>query len=438
MPSTLRTFFPTLVSAVESGATALRDLSGLGSRALRHFGADEDLAELKKLPPVVAVRLDALLCQSFEVAEKATRSTASDMLLSPGEVPYLRVDGVVKRQPQMEAWPVDFGDNEVLAWLRLLARTTKYSDMEYEWGGWRFRMQAQIQYRKGAPALAMSVRRLPNEIPEGHRLPKQFIEAIRCPQGLIIVSGPTGSGKSTTLASVVRSHLPAGGDNTDGLNVLLYEDPIEYRHTSGVHLIQQFELGPDFTNFGDALGKSALRKDPDIIIPGELREPAAVQAALDASDTGHLVISTMHLSTAATVVGRINSLAGIEYADKLSKNLSVVLCQSLVRLKGGGRVAAFEQLFIMPGDRSSLAKGTEVAQPALESRVRSDGFAQGSFSMEHSLAVLVALGRVSEEEAASAAVRPNDWRQNRRQLLEQAKNCTAELFKLYAAPNSSR
>jgi len=394
-------------------------------------------------PDELLAEIDALLertCPTVEAAsqppEVGTRreSVPSDWHMEPGVAVYLRRDGLLKPELEIPAWRTNWSE-PTAKWLKDLAAGPKCADIEHEWGGWRFRVHIQVSHRGIRPLAAVMLRRLPQTLPPALRLPKEFIEACKSPRGVAIISGGTGSGKSTTLALLVSKYLPQ-----EGLHIVTYENPIEFRHTSGTNLIRQYALGADFNTFGEALGEQALRADPEIIIPAELREPEAIRSALDAADTGHFVVGALHLSTAPTVVSRILNAAGQSYADKLAQSLTIVLCQTLVPVKGGGRVAVFEQLVVTPAVRSILAlvesRGSAEVAKTLDAEVASNGVRHGSFTIEHSLAVLIDQGRITMEAALGYAARPDVLRTRYNDLLSQARICSADLGQLYSSKTS--
>lgn len=387
--------------------------------------------------------INALLSQTCPTTEQHAlppevgqrkESLPSDWHMEPGVPIYVRRDGLLKVSgptPWRSEWSEDTS-----RWLKQLAAGPKCADIEHEWGGWRFRVHIQVSHRGVVPKAAVMLRRLPQTLPPSLRLPGEFVEACKAPRGVVVISGATGSGKSTTLALLVSKYLPQSGQH-----IVTYENPIEFRHTSGANLIRQYAMGADFNTFAEALGEQALRADPEILVPAELREPDAIRSALNAADTGHLVIGTLHLSTASTVVSRIIDAAGPAYADKLAQSLNIVLCQTLVPVKGGGRVAVFEQMVVTPAMRTVLAqvqaRGTAEVGKALEAEVSSNGLRHGSFTMEHSLAVLVEQGRITLPDALGYAPRPDELRTRLPDLQAQARVCAADLGKLYSSKTAS-
>ncbi|MGB0514226.1 MAG: type IV pilus twitching motility protein PilT, partial [Wenzhouxiangellaceae bacterium] len=233
---------------------------------------------------------------------------------------------------------------------------------------------------------------------EDLQAPPVFKDIIDVPRGLILVTGPTGSGKSTTLAAMV-DHL---NKNVAG-HILTIEDPIEFVHTSKKCLINQREVKKDTKGFNEAL-RSALREDPDIILVGELRDTETVRLALTAAETGHVVFGTLHTSSAAKTIDRvIDVFPGDEkemVRSMLSESLRAVIAQTLLKKVGGGRVAAHEIMIATPAIRN-LIREDKVAQ--MYSAIQT-GQNVGMTTLDQSLTELVRRGQVAKPEARRKAV----------------------------------
>jgi twitching motility protein PilT len=261
----------------------------------------------------------------------------------------------------------------------------------------RFRVNAFMQQR-GAGAV---MRTIPSKILslEDLNAPKAFGELAMQPRGLILVTGPTGSGKSTTLAAMVN-HI---NESMYG-HILTVEDPIEFVHESKRCLINQREVGPQTLSFTNAL-KSALREDPDIILVGELRDLETIRLAMTAAETGHLVFGTLHTSSAAKTVDRIIDV--FPAAEKemiramLSESLKAVISQSLLKTKdGSGRVAAHEIMVGTPAIRN-LIREAKISQ--MNAAIQT-GAALGMQTLDQCLTDLVRKNVISMAEARSAAL----------------------------------
>jgi len=228
--------------------------------------------------------------------------------------------------------------------------------------------------------------------------PQSFKEIINVPRGLVLVTGPTGSGKSTTLAAMI-DHL----NETVAGHILTIEDPIEFVHTSRKCLINQREVHRDTHGFNQAL-RAALREDPDIILVGEMRDIETIRLALTAAETGHLVFATLHTSSAAKTIDRIIDVfpAGEKamVRSMLSESLRAVVAQTLLKRLTGGRIPAHEIMIATPAIRN-LIREDKVAQ--MYSAIQT-GQNMGMHTMDQYMEDLVSRGIVSRQEAARKAV----------------------------------
>ncbi len=232
------------------------------------------------------------------------------------------------------------------------------------------------------------------------KCPPIFRELADTPRGLILVTGPTGSGKSTTLAAMVDHK-----NNTEYGHILTIEDPIEFVHESKKCLINQREVHRDTLGFNEAL-RSALREDPDTILVGELRDLETIRLALTAAETGHLVLGTLHTSSAAKTIDRIVDVFPAAEKDMvrsmLSEGLRAVISQTLMKKKGGGRIAAHEIMLGTPAIRN-LIRENKVAQ--MYSSIQT-GQKDGMQTLEQCLRDLVRRGLIDPAEAKRKANKP--------------------------------
>ena len=330
----------------------------------------------------------------------AVKNKASDLHLSAGLPPMIRVHGDVRR---INLPPMDHKD--VHGMIYDIMNDTQRKDYEEHLecdfsfaipGVARFRVNAFCQQR-GAGAV---MRTIPSKILTLEELnaPRIFSEISMHPRGLVLVTGPTGSGKSTTLAAMIN-HI---NENTYG-HILTVEDPIEFVHESKRCLVNQREVGPQTLSFNNAL-RSALREDPDVILVGELRDLETIRLALTAAETGHLVFGTLHTSSAAKTIDRIVDV--FPAAEKemvramLSESLKAVISQTLLKSKdGNGRVAAHEIMIGTPAIRN-LIREAKVAQ--MNAAIQT-GASVGMQTLDQCLTDLVRRNAISMAEARSAA-----------------------------------
>ncbi|MDD2662725.1 MAG: type IV pilus twitching motility protein PilT [Dechloromonas sp.] len=297
-----------------------------------------------------------------ELLAFSVKNKASDLHLSSGLPPMIRVHGDVRRinLPAMEHKDVHSMVYDIMNDAqRKTYEETLECDFSFEIPNLaRFRVNAFNQQR-GAAAV---FRTIPSKVLTLEELncPKIFKDIAEYPRGIVLVTGPTGSGKSTTLAAMV-DHI---NDNDYG-HILTVEDPIEFVHQSKKCLINQREVGPHTLSFSNAL-RSALREDPDVILVGEMRDLETIRLALTAAETGHLVFGTLHTSSAAKTIDRVVDV--FPAAEKemvrsmLSESLRAVISQTLLKTKDGqGRVAAHEIMIGTPAIRN-LIRENKVAQ----------------------------------------------------------------------------
>ncbi len=340
-----------------------------------------------------------------ELLAFSVKHNASDLHLSAGLPPMIRVDGDIRRinVPALEhkvvhALVYDIMNDKQRKDFEEFLET----DFSFEIPGLaRFRVNAFNQAR-GASAV---FRTIPSKVLtlEDLGCPQTFKEIVDVPRGLVLVTGPTGSGKSTTLAAM----MDYKNDN-DYSHILTIEDPIEFVHSSKKCLINQREVHRDTLGFAEAL-RSALREDPDIILVGELRDLETIRLALTAAETGHLVFGTLHTSSAAKTIDRIIDVfpAGEKsmVRSMLSESLRSVIAQTLLKKIGGGRIAAWEIMVGTPAIRN-LIREDKVAQ--MYSAIQT-GQATGMQTMDQALKELVQKGIVSRLDAKAKA-------QNKEQL----------------------
>jgi twitching motility protein PilT len=336
-----------------------------------------------------------------ELLAFAVKNKASDLHLSAGVPPMIRVHGDIRRinLPALEHKDVHalaydiMNDNQRKQYEENLECDFSFAIPNLA----RFRVNAYVQQR-GAGAV---FRTIPSRVLSLEELnaPKIFGEISQQPRGIVLVTGPTGSGKSTTLAAMVN-HV---NENEHG-HILTIEDPIEFVHESKKCLVNQREVGPHTLSFSNAL-RAALREDPDVILVGEMRDLETIRLALTGAETGHLVFATLHTSSAAKTIDRIVDV--FPAAEKemvramLSESLRAVIAQTLLKTKDGqGRVAAHEIMIGTPAIRN-LIRENKVAQ--MYSMIQT-GQSMGMQTLDQNLLELVKRNLVSVPEAKAKAM----------------------------------
>jgi twitching motility protein PilT len=329
----------------------------------------------------------------------------SDLLLTAGAPPLLRVDGEMR--PARNATPL--GPEQITSVLdgmltqELADRFEANKELDFSFG-WksRARLRANAFLQRQSPALA--VRLIPDLIPSFAELglPAVVERLVNLPHGLILVTGPTGTGKSTTLASMIdyiNSHRAC--------HILTLEDPIEYMHKHKMAAVNQREIGQDTLSFERGL-RASLREDPDVLLVGEMRDLESVRIALTMAETGHLVLATLHTNDAAQALDRVIDVFPAEHQQQvriqLAASLQAIIFQQLLPKIAGGRVAAFEVLMGTSAARNLIREGKTQQLRNVMSTSRDEGMQ----TLETSLNVLVGQGLVDLEVARSRSVHPND------------------------------
>ncbi|MBP9764405.1 MAG: type IV pilus twitching motility protein PilT [Gammaproteobacteria bacterium] len=323
------------------------------------------------------------------------KNNASDLHLSAGMPPVIRVDGDMRRvdmpaltHKEVHALIYDIMNDKQ----RKVFEEFFETDFSFEISGMaRFRVNAFTQDRGAGAAFRV----VPSKILTLEELnaPPIFKDIASHPRGIVLVTGPTGSGKSTTLAAMVDYVNTTRSDH-----IITIEDPIEFVHQSKKSLINQREVHRDTLGFKEAL-RSALREDPDVILVGELRDLETIRLALTAAETGHLVLATLHTSSAAKTIDRVvDVFSGDEkemVRGMLSESLRAVISQTLLKKDIGGRVAAHEIMLCTPAIRN-LIREAKVAQ--MYSAIQT-GRAVGMQTLDQCLQALVEKGIVNRKEA---------------------------------------
>ena len=332
----------------------------------------------------------------------SVKNKASDLHISAGEPPIIRVDGDMRRvnMPAMEHKEVHSMVYDIMNDKQRKAYEEHWeTDFSFEIPGVaRFRVNAFNQNR-GAAAV---FRTIPSKVLtlEDLDAPAIFKKISDKPRGLVLVTGPTGSGKSTTLAAMVDYK-----NDTEHGHILTIEDPIEFVHQSKKSLINQREVHRDTQGFDEAL-RSALREDPDTILVGEMRDLETIRLALTAAETGHLVFGTLHTTSAPKTIDRIVDVFPAAEKDMvrsmISSSLQAVISQTLLKRAQGGRVAAHEILIGTNAVRSMI-KENKIAQ--MKSALQT-GASEGMQTMDQSLQKLMTLGHITRDVAMKKADNP--------------------------------
>jgi len=341
-----------------------------------------------------------------ELLAFSVKNGASDLHMSAGLPPMIRVDGDVRR---INVPPLDHKTVHSMVYDIMNDKQRKdyeeffETDFSFEIPGVaRFRVNA-FNHNRGAGAV---FRTIPTKILslEDLNCPGVFRDIADNPRGVVLVTGPTGSGKSTTLAAMVDYK-----NNNEYGHILTIEDPIEFVHESKKCLVNQREVHRDTLGFNEAL-RSALREDPDIILVGEMRDLETIRLALTAAETGHLVFGTLHTSSAAKTIDRIVDVFPAEEKDMvramLSESLRAVISQTLMKKVGGGRVAAHEIMIGTPAIRN-LIRENKIAQ--MYSAIQT-GQAVGMQTLDQNLQDIVRRGVVTKQEARLKAANKDIFR----------------------------
>ncbi|MAA77741.1 MAG: hypothetical protein CL916_00660 [Deltaproteobacteria bacterium] len=381
------------VNAVSIKANFFNEiLKGFSGGAMETVSSDK--VQVSTSPIILSVLLHRVVSEG-----------ASDLHLSAGLKPRWRVDG---EMIEIHDQPV-LGEEDVLDWIRPMMREdsieefVRTNDVDFAIpldDIARFRVNV-FRDQNGFGAV---FRLIPSQILSVQQLglPNVLLKLASLPKGLVLVTGPTGSGKSTTLAAMI-DYI----NKTRNEHIITLEDPIEFVHTSRKCLVNQREIGPHTDNFSRAL-RAALRQDPDIVLVGELRDLETIQLAIEVANTGHLVFGTLHTATAITTVDRMVDMFPANQQNQIRSTLSEVLqgvvSQTLLKKRGGGRIAAIEVL-IVNNAVANLIRESKTSQVAT---IMQTGKARGNCMLNDSLADLVLRNEVAYEEALNRSMDKSD------------------------------
>ncbi len=337
----------------------------------------------------------------------AFQRNASDIILVAGSPVTLRINGALT--PNGEPLSAEDIRSMLLPWLAAdrLNELQERKSLDFCFVRPAIgRLRANFHYQRGT--LAAAIRLLPEQVPslDSLNLPPSLGMLTERRQGLVLLTGPTGCGKTSTLAALVDRINARRRDH-----IITIEDPIEYQHTNRNSLIEQIELGRDTPDFARAV-RAVLRQDPDVIMVGEMRDSETMAAALTAAETGHLVLSSLHTNDAAQTVSRVLDTFPSGYQSQMRQQLSLallaVISQQLVPATNGARYPAVEILVATPATRNLIRRGDDHQLRASIETGRADGM----MTMEQSLAELVRAGRISRETASAHCYHPEDLRRH--------------------------
>jgi len=343
-----------------------------------------------------------------QVLAHAVRVNASDIHLRTRNHPILRVDGNLRALREIPPMPADFMErlSRTMMNARLLSIFEKSHQVDLSIGFKDIgRVRANVFYQRGSIGMVLRVINSNIPAPEELHLPEIVTGFTKLERGLVLLTGATGSGKSTTLASLINTV-----NNSRSEHIITIEDPIEFLFSEKRSIITQREIGIDTNTFAEAM-RAALREDPDVILLGEMRDPETIETAMTAAETGHLVFSTVHSPAAAETITRIVTSfppeAQVSVRAKLAQNLRGVVSQRLLPRKGGqGRIVACEVLTISALAREYILDPLKIKE--LGDLIRKGTIAEGMISFDGSLLNLVRDGLIDEETALYYATSPTD------------------------------
>lgn len=345
-----------------------------------------------------------------QLLDLTIKNNASDLHLLVGIPPSLRIDGVLNSITNFPPVTAEAMQNMIFSLIKPeqkeLLLANKELDFSFGFGGGAYgnqgRFRVNIYYQRGY--LSGAFRYLEPRIRalDELKIPNIVEKFAQMKQGFVLVTGPTGQGKSTTLAAIINQI-----NLTRPAHILTIEDPIEYMYPNGKSIISQREMGQDSHSWGYAL-KSALREDPDVVLVGEMRDPETIAAAITIAETGHLVFSTLHTNSASQTIDRIiDSFPASQQSQiriQLASTLKGIVSQRLLPQISGGRIPAVEVLIGNNAVSSNIRDGkTHLIDSIIETSKE-----EGMMSLESSLSALVMSGAISLETANSFASRPED------------------------------
>lgn len=336
-----------------------------------------------------------------KMLEYVVKHDASDLHLTVGVPPMVRIDGKLAPFPDAPKLTAAEVEHLIFSVVDDIQKDILKKDMEVDFSfafGDVARFRANAYHQKGN--LGMALRLIPTKIRtlDDLGMPKVTGKFTEYPRGLVLVTGPTGSGKSTTLAAMIDKINKEKADH-----IITIEDPIEYTHTHDKSVIEQREVHYDTRSFSAAL-RSVLREDPDVVLIGEMRDLETIAAAITIAETGHLVLATLHTNNAAQSIDRMIDVFPPHQQQQirvqLSNILQAIISQRLIPAIGGGRIAGAEIMVATPAVRNIIREGKTHQLDA----VIQTGAEEGMQSMDHTLAALVKGGKITLDEAKGYAI----------------------------------
>ena len=348
--------------------------------------------------------------QINELLDVTIKNNASDLHLMPGTFPAIRIDGTLRylsNYPLLSAQEVELMIFSILKpEQKELLTNNKEIDFSFGFGGGTYgdmgRFRTNLYYQRGVLSAAFRFLQPTIRTIEELHMPKICHSFAELKQGFILVTGPTGQGKSTTLASIINEI-----NLNKPMHILTIEDPIEYVYPAGKSIISQREMDLDTHSWTMAL-RSALREDPDVVLVGEMRDPETIAAAMTIAETGHLVFSTLHTNSASQTIDRIidsfPSGQQSQIRTQLASTLKGVVSQRLIPQLNGGRIPAVEVLI----GTAAIASNIRDGKTHLIDSIIQTSQDYGMIPLESSLSSLVLSGTISLETAKSYALRPEE------------------------------
>lgn len=338
--------------------------------------------------------------QIEDVLRRAQENDASDIHMSPGNPLMLRIDGELVPQSEISLKP-----NEISEMLRPLMSVEqlnhleKVGELDFAFSVPGFsRIRANVFRQRGTYATALRILSYEVPTPETLGIPRAVVDLTMKKRGLVLVTGATGSGKSTTLASLIEIIA-----NRDRKNIITLEDPIEYLHSNKKAIVSQREIGGDTESYANAL-RAALRQDPDVILVGEMRDLETISTAITAAETGHLVFSTLHTNSAADAIDRMIDVFPPHQQQQIRIQLAgvlegVIAQQLMPRCDTNGRIAAFEVLLANSAIRNLIREGKSFQIPSIIQTSKKEGMQM----MDDSIANIFYRGQISDQTAINYA-----------------------------------